>query len=135
MRTLALLMALASSTAAAAERHHGWLTGAGLMIAGGGAVAASLGAYDAAQAEAAAFALKAYYVNGAAPTADEAATVRWLHERAEAKGATGVALLLGGGAALVVGICLVLLDGWLGPAHVSISVEPGGASMRVRGTF
>lgn len=138
MRTLALLMVLGCASASAQSKsgpRRGWLTGAGLMLAGGGAVALSLGAYNSAQAQSAGQAVRAYYANGAAPTSREAATVRWLQERSEGLGAQGLGLLLGGAAAVLVGITLVLLDGWVGGAPVVLTVHPTRAAVLVSGTF
>ena len=140
MKTVTWVVLLACASAAAGEPQRarsaraGWLTGAGLMLAGAGAVALSLGAYDTAQAEAAAHTVRAYYANGAAPTAAEASTVRWLHERTQQLGALGLGLLVSGGAAVVLGISMVLLDG-LGDASVSLSIQPARAMMLVSGTF
>lgn len=130
-----LLVAVGSCAAHAQEARRGWLTGAGLMLAGGGAVLLGVGAYDAAQADAASRTVGAYYANGAAPTAGEASTVRWLQERSESMGSLGLGLLISGAAAVAVGIGLVLLDGWLGSAEVSVSLQPARAAVLVSGTF
>jgi hypothetical protein len=135
VKRVALLVALVSLPASAKGAPRGWLTGAGVMLAAGGAVAISGGAYDSAQAESAAFAVRAYYANGAAPTSAEASTVRWLHERSERLSGQGLGLLIGGVAAAVVGIGLVLLDGWLGGTSVSLSIQPARTSVHVGGTF
>jgi hypothetical protein len=134
---LALILVLGCGSAAAEQslEHRGWLTGAGLLLAGAGAVVTSVGVYSAAEGESAARALRAYYANGAAPTAAEAGTVHWLHERSERLSASALLLLVGGGAAVVVGISVVFFDGWLGGTSVSLSIEPGPASVRVSGTF
>lgn len=126
MRVVAILCLLVMGPAAA-ESHRGWLTGGGLALSGVGLVAASLGAYHAAQSDAANHALAAYYAHGAAPTATEAPAVRWLQERSDQMGATGLGLLIGGGASVLLGLALVLVDGWVG--DVSVAVGPSGASV------
>ena len=134
MKSICLVLALASASASAAS-HRGWLTGAGVMLAKAGAAAMTIGGYHAAQGEAAAQAVTSYYANGAAPTAAEASTVRWLQERTEGQSTLGVGLLISGGAALVLGISMVLFDGWVGGASVSLSVQPARATLLISGTF
>ncbi len=123
-------LAVLLPTVAWADDHRGWLTGAGLALSGGGLVAVSLGAYHSAQGEASRRGLAAYYANGAAPTAAEAPAVRWLQERSDAMGTTGLGLLISGGVAVLLGLGLVVFDGW-----VSVSVSPANASVLVSGTF
>lgn len=123
------VVVLVPSLAVAAPQ-RGWLTGGGLGVAGTGLVLVSLGAYDAAQGEAARKAIAAYYAHGSAPTVAEAPAVRWLQERSDSMGTRGLALLLSGAAAFVVGIGLVALDGWL-----SVSVTPERAAVALSGTF
>ena len=127
-----MIVALACTSASAAPR-RGWLTGAGLVLGGARAVALSLGAYDAAQGEAAAHGVRAYYANGVAPTADEASTVRWLEERSQRLSAVGLGLLVSGAAAVVLGITLLFLDGWVG--SLSVSLQPAQGAVRLSGTF
>lgn len=143
MRALALVVTLLFSPAVFGEdgvhlqtcSGRGWLTGAGLAIAGGGAVALSLAAFQAIQADGAARTVAAYYAHGAAPTATEASTVRWMKERADNASTQALALLVSGGAALAVGLGLVLLDGWLGDASMTVAIQPSGASVLVTGRF
>ena len=128
MKAWGVILLVPSVALAAPQR--GWVTGAGLGVAGAGIVVVSLGAYDAAQGEAARKAIAAYYAHGAAPTVAEAPAVRWLQERSESMGTRGLALLIAGAAAFVVGIGLVAFDGW-----VSVSVTPDRAEVALRGTF
>lgn len=141
MKALVLLLVL--STAALADepgvqtrvvQRRGWLTGMGLALAGGGVVSMSLGAFEAVQGDAAARTIAAYYANGAAPTAGEAPRVRWLKERSDSASSQALAMLISGGAALVLGVGMVLLDGWVG-ASVTVAVQPSGASVLVIGRF
>ncbi len=114
---------------------RGWLTGGGLALAGGAVVALSLAGYEASKADAASRTLAAYYSHGAAPTAAEAPRIRLLQERADTASTQALGLLAGGGAALLLGVGLVLLDGWLGPAAVTVAIQPSGASVVLRGRF
>jgi hypothetical protein len=98
-------------------------------------VALSLAAYEATQADAASRTVAAYYSHGAAPTAAEAPRVRLLQERADSTSTQALALVISGGTALVLGLGLVLLDGWLGQTAVSVAVQPSGASVVLRGRF
>jgi hypothetical protein len=142
MRTIAFVLALASTASLADEGvrwetrvGRGWLTGAGLALAGAGAVALSFAAYQGAQSEAASRTVAAYYANGAAPTALEASTVRWLQERSEAAASQALMMLISGGAASLVGIGLVLIDGWLGRATVTAALSPSGGQVLLGGSF
>ena len=135
MKALALSVLLVCAGAGAAEPRRGWLTGAGLFLAGGGAVALSLAAYQGGQADAAARTVLAYYSHGAAPTAAEAPRVRWLQERADGSANQALTFLISGGAALVLGVGLVLFDGWVGRATMELAIQPSGASVLVRGRF
>lgn len=132
MRTAVLvLVLLLSGEALAHEAHRGWLTGAGLMLSGVGAVAIAIGAYDAAQADAANRTMDAYYANGAAPTVREASAIRWLQERSESMGSLGLGLLISGSAAVLLGIAGVVLDGWAGQPSIAVSIRPTQASVLV----
>ena len=142
MRVLGLILAASCSTAAGGEPAvhlqscgRGWLSGAGLALAGGGAVALSLAAYQGTIADSSARTVAAYYAHGTAPTAAEAPRVRWLQERSDSSSTQALVLLLSGGAALVLGVGLVLLDGWLGQASMSVAIQPSGASVLVTGRF
>jgi hypothetical protein len=143
VRALALVLILLCSPAAFAEdgvhlqtcSGRGWLTGTGLAVAGGGAVALILAAFEATQADGAARTVAAYYAHGAAPTAAEAATVRWMEERSDIASNQALAFLGSGAAALVMGVGLVLLDGWLGRASMTVAIQPSGASVLVTGRF
>lgn len=129
MKRLALLTFLVPAIAFA-EGHRGWLTGLGLGISGAGVVAMALGGYHAAQGDAARRGIAAYYANGAAPTVGEAPAVRWLHERSNAMGTTGLGLLISGAIAVALGVGLVFLNGW-----VSVSVSPERTTVVLSGTF
>lgn len=144
MKALALTLGLACAAASADEpgircAGRGWLTGGGLALAGGGVVALSLAAYEASQADSASRTIAAYYSHGAAPTAAEAPRVRLLQERADSTSTQALALLISGGTALVLGVGLVLLDGWLAQAPMSVAVavavQPSGASVVLSGRF
>ena len=139
MIALALILTLASGTQPGvhleSRAQRGWLTGAGLLLAGGGAVALSLAAYQGSQSDAAARVVAAYYSHGAAPAATEAAHVRWLQDRVDSGANQALALLISGGAALLLGIGLVLLDGRSGHTSVALAIQPSGASVLVRGRF
>lgn len=142
MRGLWLWLALlagapgfASEVHVEASRGRGWLTGAGLVLTGGGAVALSLAAIEGAKADSASRTVEAYYAHGAAPTAAEAATVRWMKERSDTASTQALALLISGASALAIGIGLVLWDGWLGHTSVSVGIQPSGASVLVTGRF
>ena len=95
-------------------------------------MALSLAAYQGGQSDAAARTVLAYYSHGAAPTAAEAPRVRWLQERSDSSANQALAFLISGGAAVVVGIGLVLVDG---RATMEVAIQPSGASVLVRGRF
>lgn len=139
MKAWALIGLLILSGSAGAQqqqtRGRGWLTGVGLGIAGGGAVTLAMAAYQAAQAEAASFGVAAYYRAGAAPTASEASSVRWLQRRSEDASQQSLLLLISGAAALGVGAALVVLDGLWGTASMTVAIQPTGASVVLTGRF
>ena len=142
MKGLLLLVALGGGAALAEPNleletasPRGWRSITGLGLAGAGTVALSLAAYQAGQAESAGRTIAAYYAHGAAPTQAEAPRLRWLAERWRSSSTQAVALLISGGAAVALGVGLVLLDGRAARASITVAIQPSGASVLITGGF